>query len=187
MLGGAHGPGVVRCMVPFGASDCLLQWGQDSQDLGQRSRTRDPLGVQGTSQGGTLLSGGAAQVGCVAFCGGKNQTVRSTCIHPVASGETGETLGRLLVQLACLGQGRISCFVFRNASLSQAVLEESHHRTIRSCEWSPDGKFLATASFDATTAIWEQEGGEFECVASLEVSSCVNGGSLALELPSHSS
>lgn len=52
---------------------------------------------------------------------------------------------------------------------AQAILEESHHRTVRSCEWSPDGKFLATASFDATTAIWEQTGGEFECVASLEV------------------
>ncbi len=36
-----------------------------------------------------------------------------------------------------------------------ALLEETHHRTIRSCSWSPDGKFLATASFDATTAIWQ--------------------------------
>lgn len=51
----------------------------------------------------------------------------------------------------------------------QAVLEETHTRTIRSCAWSPSGKMLATASFDATTAIWEDIGGDFECISTLEV------------------
>jgi len=50
----------------------------------------------------------------------------------------------------------------------KAVLEETHTRTVRSCAWSPNGKLLETASFDATTAIWENVGGEFECIASLE-------------------
>ena len=36
-----------------------------------------------------------------------------------------------------------------------AILEETHHRSIRCSSWSPDGRYLATASFDATTAIWE--------------------------------
>lgn len=49
-----------------------------------------------------------------------------------------------------------------------AVLEEMHKRTVRFCDWSPDGRLLATASFDGTTAVWENVGGEFECVASLE-------------------
>ena len=44
-----------------------------------------------------------------------------------------------------------------NAWECSAILEETHHRTIRSCSWSPDGKCLATASFDATTAIWERQ------------------------------
>lgn len=51
----------------------------------------------------------------------------------------------------------------------QTVLEETHTRTVRSCSWSPSGKLLATASFDGTTAIWEDLGDEFECISTLEV------------------
>ncbi|KAL1822544.1 hypothetical protein DCAR_0310361 [Daucus carota subsp. sativus] len=50
----------------------------------------------------------------------------------------------------------------------KATIEETHTRTVRSCSWSPSGKLLATASFDATTAIWEQVGDDFECLATLE-------------------
>ena len=39
--------------------------------------------------------------------------------------------------------------------ICSAILEETHHRSIRCSSWSPDGRYLATASFDATTAIWE--------------------------------
>ncbi|GAX77854.1 hypothetical protein CEUSTIGMA_g5296.t1 [Chlamydomonas eustigma] len=49
-----------------------------------------------------------------------------------------------------------------------AILEDAHTRTIRSCAWSPNGRHLATASFDATTAIWEQNSGIWEQVATLE-------------------
>ncbi|KAF3441660.1 hypothetical protein FNV43_RR15575 [Rhamnella rubrinervis] len=52
--------------------------------------------------------------------------------------------------------------------LCKAVLEDTHTRTVRSCSWSPSGKLLATASFDATTAIWENVGGDFECISTLE-------------------
>lgn len=36
------------------------------------------------------------------------------------------------------------------------VLEGAHTGTIRSCCWSPDGRFLATASFDKTIVLWER-------------------------------
>jgi WD40 repeat protein len=36
------------------------------------------------------------------------------------------------------------------------VLEGVHERTIRGVAYSPSGKSIATASFDASTAIWEQ-------------------------------
>jgi cytosolic iron-sulfur protein assembly protein CIAO1 len=38
-----------------------------------------------------------------------------------------------------------------------ATLEEGHSRTIRCCEWSPDGLMLASASFDGKVVIWESQ------------------------------
>ncbi|KAM0947478.1 putative transcription factor WD40-like family [Dioscorea sansibarensis] len=52
--------------------------------------------------------------------------------------------------------------------LLQAVLEDTHTQTVRSCAWSPCGKLLGTISFDATTAIREHIGYDFECISTLE-------------------
>ncbi|KAF5345161.1 hypothetical protein D9758_009649 [Tetrapyrgos nigripes] len=49
-----------------------------------------------------------------------------------------------------------------------------HTKTVRALAWSPSGKNLATASFDANVGVWEQEEdedgqpGEWECVGTLE-------------------
>ena len=40
-----------------------------------------------------------------------------------------------------------------------ATLEDAQERTLRSCEWSPDGRMLACASFDGTVVVWEARGG----------------------------
>mmetsp|Transcript_12605 Transcript_12605/g.14457 ORF Transcript_12605/g.14457 Transcript_12605/m.14457 type:complete len:349 (-) Transcript_12605:200-1246(-) len=37
------------------------------------------------------------------------------------------------------------------------ILEEIQSRTLRCCEFSPNGLYLATASFDSTTAIWKKD------------------------------
>ena len=36
-----------------------------------------------------------------------------------------------------------------------ATLEDAQSRTLRSCEWSPDGLMMACASFDGTVVVWE--------------------------------
>lgn len=36
-----------------------------------------------------------------------------------------------------------------------AVLDDAHSRTVRACEFSPDGELMASASFDGTVIIWE--------------------------------
>lgn len=50
------------------------------------------------------------------------------------------------------------------------VLNGGHERTIRSIDWSPSGKYLASASFDATTCVWHQPSGSdnWEVLISLE-------------------
>ncbi|CAK9779745.1 WD40 repeat-like protein [Cutaneotrichosporon oleaginosum] len=49
------------------------------------------------------------------------------------------------------------------------AIPTGHKRTVRSIAWAPGGRTLATASFDSTVGVWEEEDeGEWECVTTLE-------------------
>ena len=50
------------------------------------------------------------------------------------------------------------------------MLSDGHQRTIRSIAWSPSGRYLASASFDATTCVWHQTEGtdKWEAIINLE-------------------
>jgi WD40 repeat protein len=59
------------------------------------------------------------------------------------------------------GQSRLS-----GAWTCLATLDDGQQRTIRSLAWSPCARFIASVSFDATTAIWEHVAVEDEASGS---------------------
>ena len=51
------------------------------------------------------------------------------------------------------------------------TLEEGQSRTVRCCEWSPNSKMIASASFDGTVVVWHAQDNSmlyWDQIASLE-------------------
>ena len=72
---------------------------------------------------------------------------------------------------SCSSDKTIKIWSTSNA-ICQTTLDGTHTRTIRQVKWSPvviPGKLcLASASFDATAVVWQQDGDDFEPVSPLE-------------------
>ena len=68
-----------------------------------------------------------------------------------------------LALASCSSDKSIRTWSFQNTWVYK-TLDNAHTRTIRSISYNPNGRLLASGSFDATTAIWEQN----ECLATLE-------------------
>ena len=51
---------------------------------------------------------------------------------------------------------------------SKTLIDNAHTRTIRSLAYAPNGKWLASGSFDGQTLIWDITSDDPECLASLE-------------------
>ncbi|KAJ3064050.1 hypothetical protein HDU98_000207 [Podochytrium sp. JEL0797] len=48
------------------------------------------------------------------------------------------------------------------------TLADAHKRTVRAAAFAPDASLLTSAGFDGATGVWEKDGGDYECVATLE-------------------
>lgn len=46
--------------------------------------------------------------------------------------------------------------------------ESSHQKTIRDAAWSPCGRYVLLASFDATVTLWEVKNSDFEMLSVVE-------------------
>jgi hypothetical protein len=93
--------------------------------------------------------------------------------HVAAAGVMAEQQGALLA-----GTALASCSGDKTVRLWQqtagtdnwrctAILDEAHSKAIRCCAWSPSGRYLACASFDGKTSIWQTQGGLWEQVGAL--------------------
>ncbi|KAJ3412009.1 hypothetical protein HDV05_001390 [Chytridiales sp. JEL 0842] len=96
----------------------------------------------------------------VAELKGHNERVWSVSWHP-----------KSMLLASCSGDKSIRIWKMGSDLTSWTcvnVLDDAHKRTIRSVAFSPSGSQIATSGFDATTAVWEKSGNDYECVATLE-------------------
>lgn len=171
MPGGAHRPrvagglGALRCAQGERPQPRLLLACQQGIEAKCRA---DPLmltrkcGCQQPERPVLLAHPNHASGDMLASCGG-DRTVRIWRRQPTSSQQPAEqpqTPQQAEQQPAEQQHQRQQQQQQEDRWVCSAILEDTHSRTIRSVCWSPTGRFLATASFDRTTAIWQHQVGE---------------------------
>ena len=63
-------------------------------------------------------------------------------------------------RLAMVGEGQPAAVVVDATTGDEVFTLEGHRLGLRDVAWSPDGRWIATSSYDATARIWEAETGQ---------------------------